>query len=906
MALVNAAKEHGIAGVIGPRVCSLRDFVSEECPPPLTLIDNPSRELMLYRALKHQQSVFGDISTWLLVDNLLSLFDELTLAKVNLPKSEGEFIDEISRAYGMEENNLNPLSREAKIVYTLWCAYYDELNAHQKMDKEMAYQNGLQQLQEQSLAESFYVAGYHRLSPAEISWLKQLDKKQQLRLILHSEPAEQSHACPPSMQLLIENFRTQGVIYHSDYRQFLNNVYGNITDTSLLTRAKAFSEQHPKKNIQQQLSISEHISVEKEAEAVALQLAIWRDQGMQDLAIVTEDRRLARRIRALLERYGLSLNDYTGWALSTTSAAAALESWLNCIEQDFAYQPLLSLLKSPFILPNWDQEERSKACFRFEQDIIRHENIQANLNRYRFYIRLRQQRLNWQNNLVTEILDELEFAAEPLLEVFAKETSLSELLGALELSLQRIGLSQTLQNDVAGQTVIDTLTQLHPQHENTSEPLNWQEFRLWLARSLENSYFQLERQDGSIALLPITQSNLERFDGLVIAAADANHLPMVSAASPLFNQAVRAELGLRTLNEERQTMLYHFRRLLESASQVHITYATDNHGEPQSISPWVELLNAFHQLSYGDDLHDDSLSYTLSEKEKLLKQNAKANGHSDPASTAVLSQLLPDIYSAYSYQEIINCPYRFYLSQCLKLAAPEEIREALQKADYGELIHRCLQALHSHVSGLSGPFNSAFSTATRQDAITLLNQISEQVFTTELEQNSIHRVWLTRWQRQIPAYIDWQIKQAKNSSKVIETEIAITTEAEPNKPQLKGRLDRIDSNDDGEVIIDYKTGGSAAAADILDGESVQLPFYTMLRQSNTIACKYVTIDDKIKETVIEQPELSIISELNHERLNTIHLQLKNNQAVTAWGDDIVCRYCDYQGVCRKQSVTENH
>ena len=859
---------------------------------------------MLYRALKNQQSIFGDISTWLLVDNLLALFDELTLANVNLPNSENEFIDEIANAYGLEANNLTPFSREAKIVHTLWCAYYDELNASQQIDKEMAYQYGLQRLQKQTLTQSFYVAGYHRLSPTEIAWLKRLDETQQLRVILHSEPTEQTNTCSPALKTLIEAFAPQHLDKQSEYRSFLNNVYACEPDTSLLLRAKTFGKQYPQANIQQRLSLSRYISAEKEAEAAALQLAIWRSQGKQDLAIVTEDRRLARRIRALLERYGLYLNDYTGWALSTTSAAAALESWLNCIEQDFAYQPLLDLLKSPYVLPNWDTEERSKACFRFEQDIIRHENIQANLNRYRFYIRLRQQRLNWQDNIVTELLDELEFAAEPILEILERETNLSDLLGALELSLQRIGLTQTLQDDIAGQAVMDTLAQLYPKQDDAAEPLGWQDFRLWLARSLENSYFQLERQDGSIALLPITQSNLECFDGLVIAAADANHLPLVSAASPLFNQAVRAELGLRTLSEERQTILYHFRRLLESSSHVHITYATDNHGEPQSISPWVELLNAFHQLSFGADLHDDSLSHTLSEKEKAQKKNTKSTETVYQASTAVLPQLLPDTYSAYSYQEIINCPYRFYISQCLALSAPEEVREALQKADYGELIHRCLQALHSDVSGLTGPFTAGFSKATRDKAIAQLKQISQQVFTNELEQNSIHRVWLTRWQRQIPAYIDWQIKQAE-SNKVIETELAITTEAQLEQPQLKGRIDRIDSSDKGEVIIDYKTGRSATAADVLVGESIQLPFYTMLRQSNIVACKYVTIDDKIKETIIEQPELSMISDLNKERLNTIHQQLNNQQAVTAWGDETVCRYCDYQGVCRKQSTAES-
>ena len=59
----------------------------------------------------------------------------------------------------------------------------------------------------------------------------------------------------------------------------------------------------------------------------------------------------------LLDRAGITLQDSGGWALSTTSAAAALECWLQTVEEDFAHQPLLAVLKSPFIFPDNEREE---------------------------------------------------------------------------------------------------------------------------------------------------------------------------------------------------------------------------------------------------------------------------------------------------------------------------------------------------------------------------------------------------------------------------------------------------------------------------------------------------------------------------------------------------------------------
>ena len=102
--------------------------------------------------------------------------------------------------------------------------------------------------------------------------------------------------------------------------------------------------------------------------------------------MVTEDRRLARRVRALLERAGIALQDSGGWALSTTSAAAALERWLETVEEDFAHQPLLDVLKSPFVCPPQEREAHLASVHRLEQDIILHEQIARGLERYRRHL----------------------------------------------------------------------------------------------------------------------------------------------------------------------------------------------------------------------------------------------------------------------------------------------------------------------------------------------------------------------------------------------------------------------------------------------------------------------------------------------------------------------------------------
>ena len=77
-------------------------------------------------------------------------------------------------------------------------------------------------------------------------------------------------------------------------------------------------------------------------------------EGKTNVALVAQDRLVARRVRALLARLGPDLNirDETGWKLSTTRAAAALNSWLDLIRSPKdgpSAKTLLEFLQNPFL-----------------------------------------------------------------------------------------------------------------------------------------------------------------------------------------------------------------------------------------------------------------------------------------------------------------------------------------------------------------------------------------------------------------------------------------------------------------------------------------------------------------------------------------------------------------------------
>ena len=122
----------------------------------------------------------------------------------------------------------------------------------------------------------------------------------------------------------------------------------------------------------------------------------------------------------------------------------------------------------------------------------------------------------------------------------------------------------------------------------------------------------------------------------------------------------------------------------------------------------------------------------------------------------------PKTWSVYTHQRLIDCPYRYFSADALSLKPQDEIREALSKSDYGSLVHRIVQAFHSDVSKLPGPWSGALQETHRKQALELLLNISEAVFADAVKDNFQARSWLKQWLTVLPDYLDWEISRQKN------------------------------------------------------------------------------------------------------------------------------------------------
>jgi ATP-dependent helicase/nuclease subunit B len=896
--LLTAAQQHGHTALLGPVISTPQQWLHEHIPLDRTVPGRARRELLLVEVLKQHASVFPGSDPWQLAASLASLFEELALHRVRIPEDLEEFTTRLQAAYGLDTHLPDPLGIEAGIVHRLWHAWQVQLDADALLDPGMACLLRLARHRAAAPEAPLYLVGIDDTNAAEREWLADLAATGRAELFLYADTPWLVTADLPANPV-------DGNATEDPAHTCLEQVFQHAGEPPAV-RARAFAARHPQSPLAPRMVIFAASSAEQEALAVDLQVRRWLLEGRQPLGIVTEDRRLARRVRALLERAGVRLQDSGGWALSTTSAAAALERWLETVEEDFDHQPLLDVLKSAFIFPDADPGEHGSCVYRLEQDIIRHENIARGLARYRRHIDARLQRLPTGWSAATagslhRLLNRLDHAAEPLREFLQGEPATpGAMLQALRASMEELGMWEAFANDPAGRRILQEWQLLHDAAGHSGVTLDWIEFRAWFGSALERHDFRPATGDSPVLLLTLQQAQLGQYAGLVIAACDREHLPAKGATAPFFNDPVRRELQLPTWPECYALQLQRFRVVLERAPDVLLTWTGEDSGETRQACPWLEAIQAFHELAWGNSLRSPALEALVDNPGSRVQGDnplpvPAAAGYPAPRLPA---DRLPTALTVSAHRSLIDCPYRFFAAYGLQLKPREAVREALEKAEYGSLVHQSLEIFHAGRSGYPAVVPGPIHSGNRAAAIARLTEISRSVFSRDLEDNFEHRAWLRRWLVLVPAYIDWQTeRQQAWSFSAAEQEGELEL---PTGQQLRGRLDRIDSGPGGTSIIDYKTGSMPKQAEVDSGEDVQLASYVLLADPPPVRVEYLQVDGEVRSRAcLEGTQLEQLASAVGERLAGVLTDMEAGAALPAWGDADTCRYCDMDGLCRK-------
>ena len=866
------ARAANLPALLLPQMVTLNDW-AQSIPLSSSVTPDTCRAAALYQALRVRKW-FADADLWGIASELLSLLDELTQHHVTLPQDEEDFLAQLESAYQAKRNAA--MQFEARVVHELWYA----MSASGELDAARAYQQRLAQLALQADAPLVVLVA-SSLAASEARFLEAYAEHAPVKVFDLREMAMQVPSCAVINTITpapIVNSITKGVLPYAPTDARIVGAYGNTPGRNLRDQAAYLREHFPHAALNQRLRLFGAHSLEQEARAAEVQVRRWLLAGKQNIAIVAQDRLVARRVRALLERAGVLVRDESGWTMSTLAVSTVLMRWLDALQSDFYYQDLLDLLKSPFIFADQDSSSRKQAVYQLEQ-LVRKHGVASHLDAFID--------LAHGENEVQVALVRLRQAAEVLRK---KSDILSGWLHALDDSMTILGVTQGLAGDVAGAQLLRALQTWQQELASDSTHFSRTEWRHWLAQQLDAHTFRDSAIDSPVLLTHLAATRWRSFDAVLLLGADATHLPSGDNGSVWFNDSVRNTLGLPTrecqLAQQRDDLL----ALLAMNDTVLATWQASKSGEQNLLSPYLEMLRALHELAYGDDLAERELG--------ALLEHAQVRGTDFPLPEAAAmpapslpQSLIPARISASGYNSLVACPYQYYARHMLRLNEMDEVREGVEKRDYGEWVHDILHRFHQQFPLINEHTREALEQA--------LQQISSEVFAPSVERDYLARAWLLRWQQAIPAYLDAQLKSEaegwRYQSGEVPFELPLTDEL-----TLHGRIDRVDVQSDGAAkVLDYKMMDATRLRNKLkeQGEDVQLACYAHVYEADEAA--FISIEKDKVIAVAPPQDLPELAHANIERLTELFVQMRNGVVMPAHGVDEACTYCEMRGLCRK-------
>jgi len=858
---------HDVAGkgtVLLPQITTLRDWTgsltSASVPMPTAV-----RVTELYAALR-ERNWFHERELWGVACELAVLIDELTRHCVSLPTDFADFVRQLETAYRTRSRALN---FEARVVHELWRAMATDRDG--RSDVETHYQLQLARIAREA-CKPLYVLPLPQLSSSETAFLDEYAKRMPVTLF---NVAAGDDPC--------------AALLDAAWPQ------GEARIPSLRDRALNFTACSASSPVAERLRLFGAMSLEQEAQAIEVTIREWILAGHRRICVVVQDFLVARRARALLERAGVLVEDEQGWAFSTTSASTVLGRWLDVVAADYYHQDLLDLLKSPFLLSDWEPERRRRAVFELELS-VRSKSAIGNLARYEMLLPDIAARDANAAADAAEILGRLKQADRTLGR--AGRRTISEWIASLVRGLESLGITTGLARDSAGTELMELVARRGVELEEVRVRFSFPEWRAWLNRELESETYRDPGIESPVVFTGLAQSRLRDFDAVIIAGADAAHLPSQSSAGPFFNESVRAALGLPTAEDHIAIARADLILLLSTVPVALVSWQSERNAEPNLPSPFIARLQTFHEVAYSSDLFDTSLSERITaaqirieeESVPVARQTVRPAPLAEPA-------LVPERVSASAYASLVACPYQFYARHMLRLNELDEVSEELEKRDFGLLVHKILRRFHEARGSLAGVDRSQLELE--------LRALSEEVFKGPIETNYLSRGWLSNWLALIPHYLDWHLGREgsgwrwQSGEQFREKTIQL---ADGGKLALYGRLDRIDAGADGRLaVLDYKMQRRETLRERLKepGEDVQLPCYLLLLDRAGAEASYVGFDRHgIRELAVEDPDALAAAMMT--RLCDIFSAMNECAPLPAHGADRICDWCEMSGLCRKQ------
>jgi probable DNA repair protein len=359
--------------------------------------------------------------------------------------------------------------------------------------------------------------------------------------------------------------------------------------------------------------------------------------------------------------------------------------------------------------------------------------------------------------------------------------------------------------------------------------VNFEEALNTLVRITQSVFFAPESREAPVQILGPLEAAGSRFDAIWFMGAGDLTWPTPDASNPLLPWALQAELGMPSgdIAKDASRNLRVARRIVSSAVTAIFSYASEIKAGRQRPSPFLNHLNlsdvAIASLS-PDDIDNPPTSL-------------------EEVSETLALPLLPD-QTIRGGAEILSlqaaCGFRAFAEKRLLSAELKSSALGMDAAERGTIVHRTLEALWNDIRSQAalkqmtdGERSSAIQRAIAQ-GMSRLAKHSISAWDTAyvaVQRDRLHAL-LSTW-------LDVEFGRQPFEVKLSEKEFK---DVKIGPLQLTVRVDRVDSTEKGDVIVDYKTRRATPAEWLSPRpDEPQLPLYAVLASSQDPTMKLADV-----------------------------------------------------------------
>lgn len=567
------------------------------------------------------------------------------------------------------------------------------------------------------------------------------------------------------------------------------------------------------------VELIEAVGEREEALAIAVAIRLAAEPtgdepaGQRQIALVTPDRTLARRVACELQRFGIAADDSGGTPLSLTPQGTLLQLLLQAVFGGQRGVALVAFMKHPLVRFGFDAVTMRRAARTIERVALRGGTGAVRIGAL---LQLFEQRLadrlsserhqpQWQHRLSTsdidlarELASRIDTAFAPLLEPGTKPDTetrhWAELTARLleAAALDDLGSLSALWDNEAGETLAALLGAVMENRSGFScNQAEWAD----MVPALISGDMVKPRAGGhpNISIWGTLEARLQRVDTMILAGLNEGTWPATTASDPFLSRVMKAMIGLDP-PERRIGLAAHDFQMGLGARHVILSRSARSGNAPTVASRWLQRLMAVIGGGETERLRDRGNRYIeWASALDTVEDRPMANR---PAPTPP-SDLQPKRYSFSEVKTLRRDPYAIYAKRVLRLDPPEPLIADPGPAERGTLYHRILECFSREVRDVGGDGSRR-----------ALAAIADRELAAANVPDHIALIWRFQFAGLVDAVIDWERgRDADIAARHIERHARLPLASAGIV--VTGIADRIDIRHDGMAeIIDYKTGTS--------------------------------------------------------------------------------------------------